>query len=267
MEKRSEGKEVFKMLLSIKRLSSFKISAIDGDIGGAYCFLFDDRNWIVRYMVIDTGSWLPGKKVLIAPAASIEKPQGEMKHIPVRLTKDQIEASPDIDTDMPVSRKQEIELHRHYNWIPYWGGAYGLVGCPIIPYRTSPTAAQKESERSDETESEENADPHLRSTKEVIDYRINALDGEMGHLADFILDVEDWIIRYIVVDTKNWWPGKTVLISPDWIHEIRWKDSTVSVSMSKADIKDSPEYDPALPINMEYEARLYDYYGRSKYWA
>jgi hypothetical protein len=253
------------MFLSVKKLSSYKIEAADGSIGKVHTFLFDDRNWSIRYLVVDTGTWLPGRRVLIAPAA-LGKPQAQMEVFPVELTREQVKKSPDIDTEKPVSRQQEIELHQYYNWAPYWGGTLDPIG---IPYAS---AAADVSEKAEERESEdeqkkEKADPHLRSTKEVIGYKIHAEDGQIGHVEDFIAHVDDWIIRYAVVDTKDWLPGRMVLIPPDWwVREIRWADSEVEVNVSRDAIKDSPEFDPAEPVNREYETRLYDYYGRPKYW-
>lgn len=252
------------MLLSVKHLLSYKIEATDGQIGRVYTFLMDDEQWIVRYLVVDTGDWLPDKKVLITPSA-IEDPDSRAKRLPVRLSKKQIEESPDIDTDMPVSRKEEIKLHKHYNWSPYWAGVYIPVGAPIVPLPPGLVTREENKELKD-TEAVENTDPHLRSTKEILNYKILAEDGEIGHMEDFIVDIESWFIRYMVVDTKNWLPAKKVILSPDWIHDVSWKDTCVTVSLPKAAIESSPEYDPSAPINMEYEVRLYDYYGRPKYW-
>jgi hypothetical protein len=113
---------------------------------------------------------------------------------------------------------------------------------------------------------EQQGDPHLQSTREVIDYYIEARDGDIGHVEDFIIDDEAWAIRYLVVNTRNWWPGKKVLVAPQWISEIRWGDAQVHVDMTREHIKDSPEFDPAAPVNRAYEERLFDYYGRPKYW-
>ena len=109
-------------------------------------------------------------------------------------------------------------------------------------------------------------DPHLRSVREVSGYHLAATDGELGHVEDFILDDETWSIRYVVIDTRNWLPGRQVLISPSWVREVDWGLRKVSVDMTKQQVKDSPEYDPKMPINREYEARLYDFYGRTRYW-
>jgi hypothetical protein len=250
------------MLLSAKHLSGFKLDARDGEIGHMHNFLIDDQNWVVRYIVVDIGGWLQGRKVLLAPSTA-GSPDGGKKRMPILLTKSQIENSPEIDSDMPVSRKQEIKLYEHYRWVPYWSGGVAPLAPAFVPKTPSLKAAV---EKSSQNEADEKADPHLRSIKEIINYRINASDGEIGHVEDFIVDSDDWIIRYLVVNTRNWLSGKNVIISPEWIKNISWAESTVTASMRMAAIEGSPEYDPSSPINIEYETRLYDYYGRPKYW-
>jgi hypothetical protein len=252
------------MLLSAKSLSNHTIEAIDGDIGRVNSFLFDDRNWILRYLVVDTGTWLPGKKVLIPPSV-LGKPKGLRKIFPVELTKEQIKNSPDIDADKPVSRQQEIKLHKHYNWKPYWIVPYSPVAVPFEAVVEAQKAREDMKQSEDKTV--ENEDPHLRRTSEVMGYKIKAEDGQIGHVEDFIVDENDWVLRYMVVDTKNWLPGKKVITSPDWVKEIKWSDSEVVVDVKKDVIKDCPEFDPSAPVNREYEERLYDYYGRPRYWT
>src|SRR5262245_10939272 len=213
------------MLRSVKELHSYVINAIDGDIGRAQAFLFDDQTWDIRYLVCDIGVWLPGRRVLLSPTA-LGPPDYEARMIPVRLTKEQVQNSPDVDTDMPVSRQQEIALHRYYDWPVYWG-AVALAGT------TPPPAAAVEIAQAVE---EQQGDPHLQSTREVIDYYIEAGDGDIGHVEDFIIDDESWAIRYLVVNTRNWWPGKKVLVAPQWISEIRWGDAQVHVDMTREQI-------------------------------
>lgn len=252
------------MLLSIKNLSNYKIEATDGSIGQVHSFLFDDQKWVVRYLVVDTGTWLPGRKVLIVPSA-LDKPEGQMEVFPVELTREQVKGSPDIDTEKPVSRQHEIELHEYYNWAQYWGGAFGPVTTPYAPVVPG-VSKEGEKEQPAGEDAKEKTDPHLRSTKEVLGYKIHAEDGEIGHVEDFIVHEDDWVIRYMVVDTRDWLPGRKVIVPPDWIKNISWADSEVFVNVTKEMIKSSPEFDPAAPVNREYEARLYDYYGRPKYW-
>jgi hypothetical protein len=248
------------MLRSIKNLSEYRIESIDGNIGHVDSFLFDDQNWTVRYLVVDTGTWLPGRKVLIVPSA-LGEPEGQLEVFPVELTRDEIEKSPDIDTEKSVSRQHEIELHKYYNWSPYWAGSIG----PPVPIYTPESSETEEGER-EKSQDRKKVNPHLRSTHEVIGYKIHAENGQIGHIDDFIVHEKDWMVRYIVVDTRNWLPGKKVLIPPNWIKNIDWRNSEVVANVKKEVIKDSPEYDPSAPVNREYETRLYDYYGRPKYW-
>jgi hypothetical protein len=148
--------------------------------------------------------------------------------------------------------------------MPYWGSAGPLAAYADV---ASVAPKQVEEEQPANTEAKEQTDPHLRSTKELIGYKIHAQDGDIGHVEDFVVHEDDWIIRYMVIDTRNWLPGRKVIIPPDWwIKDISWADSEVVVNVKREDIKKSPEFDPAEPINREYETRLYDYYGRPKYW-
>lgn len=253
------------MLRSAREVIGYGLRAVDDEIGTVKDFLFDDRVWTVRYLVADTGGWLSGRLVLIAPV-SLGQPQWASRLLPVNLTKEQIENSPGIEADRPVSRQQEKSLTEYYGWPVYWPTYFegaGILGVAAAP-PTPETARDSEEERARRRESE---DPHLRSVKEVTGYHIRATDGEMGHVEDFVLEDDDWVIRYMVVDTRNWLPGKKVLVAPGWIESIDWAESKVAVDLSRDQIKDGPEYDPFAPVNREYEVRLYDYYGRPAYWA
>ena len=239
------------MLRSVKDLRGYTIRAADGDIGKVHEFYFDDRGWIIRYLVVDTGTWLPGRRVLLSPSA-MGQPDWETQVLPVGLTKGQVEHSPPIDADKPVSRQMERELHVYFGWRPYWGSATVM-------------AIQTEEEANQEAEQEQ-TDPHLRSTREVIGYHIRARDGEIGHVEDLIANDEGWGIRYLVVDTHNWLPGRKVLVDPFWSEQVNWAERRVHVDMTCEMVKNSPEFDPSAPVNREYEVRLYDFYGRPKYW-
>lgn len=244
------------MLRSIRNLSGAAISARDGEIGRVYSFLFDDQSWAVRYLVVDTGRWLPGRKVLIAPTA-LGRPDWQDRIFPVNLTKEQVRNSPDIDTEKPVSRQREAELHKYYDWAPYWGLGYGL---------DLPPGRYVEADRGAVAVKSAQGDVHLRSTKEVRGYRIHAVDGEIGHVDDFIVADEEWVIRYLVVDAGHWLSGRKVLISPEWVRDIGWDEREVWVDVARETIEHSPPYNEADPVNREYETQMYDYYGRPKYW-
>jgi len=243
------------MLRSVNSLRKFSIGAKDGEIGQAHSFLFDGHTWAVRYLVVNTGKWLPGRKVLITPGA-LGQPDARGHVFPVDLTREQVKNSPDIDVDKPVSRQREAELHRYYDWTPYWGFGYGAGGPMVQPPMVDRAAIKEAAE----------GDPNLRSTREVRGYRIHATDGEIGHVDDFVVSDEDWVIRYLVVDVRNWLPGRSVLISPEWVENIGWEEREVWVSVCRQAIKDSPPYDPPAPVSREYETQIYDYYRRTRYW-
>jgi len=254
------------MLRSVKELHGYSVFATDGDCGKVSEFLFDDQTWTIRYLVVDTGKWLPGRKVLIQPS-QLYRPRWSDKLFPVNLTKKQIKESPPIETDEPVSRQHEEALNKYYDMRPYWTGGVmgGAYVAPADVGDQSGTSVRNDQKKENIEESKQH-DPNLRSTREVQEYRIDAEDGDIGHLDDFIVEDENWIVRYIVVDTQNWLPGKRVLIPMPVIWNINWPDAQVSVRLTKQEIKDSPEYDPSKPINREMEEVLYDFHGRPRYW-
>lgn len=253
------------MLRGIKDLRGYKILATDGEIGKVYEFYFDDQTWTIRYLVVETGSWLFERRVLLSPIV-LGQPHWDAQIFPVNLTMMQVKNSPRVDANKPVSRQLEVELHNYYNWPYYWvGGGLASDAMTAIP----PHGITEQLRREDEKLASGElgiADPHLRSTREVIGYHIQATNGEIGHVEDFIVDDETWTIRYMVVDTKNWLPGKKVLVAPVWIESLHWAEAKVHVNLTRDKIEKSPEFDPAVPVSREYEERLHDFYGRPKYW-
>ena len=253
------------MLRSMGKMKGFTIGATDGDIGRVESFYFDDESFTVRHLAVDASGWLTRRKVLISPA-SIQRVDWAGGRIQTALTKSQVENSPDIDTDMPVGRRQEIDHYRYYDYPPYWEGPY-LWGPAPYPAVAGSTPSSVEREDRWRWDKADHSDPHLRSSTQVSGYYIHASDGDIGHVEDFLVDERSWAIRYMVVDTANWWPGKHVLVSPQWIDDIDWNESKVHVGMTRAQIRNSPEYDPDRVIDREYETRLYGYYERPSYWS
>jgi hypothetical protein len=253
------------MLRSVEELHNYVLEAEDGKIGRCKDFLFDDVHWTIRYMVADTGKWLPGRKVLISPL-SLGDPNWAARQLPVKLTKKQIENAPPIDHDAPVSRLHEQKYFDYFRWPYYWVG--GDIWGPVhIPYVPPPPMPKEELQKiRQEQENIHPEDSHLRSVKEINGYHIQAEDGEIGHVKDFIIEDDVWTIRYMIVDTRNWLPGRKVLVSPGWINSISWAENKVGVDLAVEAIRNGPAYDPSAPVNREYEVRLYDFYGRPKYW-
>lgn len=253
------------MLIGLGELKGFDILATDGQVGKVKNLLFDDASWGARYLVVDTG-WLFGRKVLLAPEA-VEKADAVNGDIAMSLTKKEIEEAPGVATELPVSRQEELSLRNYYGW-PRWWEVYpgGTGAAPIVP-PVPPSSATASSAASEvESEIRDRGDPHLRSAEEVEGYHIGALDGEVGHVEDFVIDAEAWFVRYLVVDTRNWLPGRKVIVSPAWIDRIDWAEKQVEMQLHRETIKNAPAYDPDKRIAREYEKELHSYYRKAGYW-
>lgn len=258
------------MLRKVGSLKGYALKASDGELGSVKEVYFDDEQWGIRYLVVETGTWLSSRSVLISPY-SIKSIDDLEETLHVSLTRDQVKNAPDIDTHQPVSRQLEGEFSSYYGYGNYWNGPYlwGVGGYPAFPPAESGSVPPLH-ERPDQVAARAADNPediHLRSSKDVSGYHIGGTDGEIGHVEDFIFDDEAWAVRYLLVDTRNWWPGgKKVLLASHWIDRIDWTDSTVQTSLTQEQIKSSPEYDEDLPLDRDYEDRLHQYYGKKTYW-
>ncbi|MFA5864854.1 MAG: PRC-barrel domain-containing protein [Phycisphaerae bacterium] len=259
------------MLQNLNKLIGYAIRATDGEIGKVDDFYFDDQEWTIRYLVVDTGPWLTGRKVLLLPSC-LGLPNWEGKVLPVNVTMERIKDSPDIDTRKPVSRQHETELHDYYNGIPYWNMDPYTPMAGMTPGFLYPTIARIEND-SQQLAGEQKTpankpteDPSLRSANEMLGYHIEAGHGSIGHIEDFIIDDNGWIIRYLSIDTRNWLPGKRVLIAPLWVSDISWSERKINVDLDRETIKNSPAYDHTAPITRSYEEKLSDYFCKPKYW-
>lgn len=257
------------MLRSLKEVLGYDIRATDGDAGAVGDFLFDDLSWIVRYLVVDTDGGLLSeaeeRQVLIPPPV-LGQPDWEGQLLPVMLTRRQVMNAPPIEVDKPVTRQMEEEVRTYYDWIPYWRA---VVPVPVDKGVELAVARAEEEGRRPAEEGRKD-DPHLRSVDEVLGYHVRARDGDAGQVDDLIVEDELWAVRYLVVDTGltplGLLPGRRVLLSPAWSEQVDWVQRAIYIDLQKETIENSPRYDPSRPVNREYEARLYDYYGRPKYW-
>ena len=245
------------MLIEAKELRGYTLHSLDGEIGKSKEFYFDDHHWTIRYLVVDTGNWLTGMQVLISPYALRAVDRAE-RCISVNLTRKQIEDSPSLDSDKPVSRQFEEDYHGYYGWPAYWGGSnmWGyypyIIGDPK-QWTESPPAHRE-------------WDPHLRSTHDVSGHDVQASDGEIGHVEDFVVDEETWAIRYLIINTGPWWSGRRVLVSPRWIECVDWTESKVFINLSQEAVKHSPEYTHESLLTRDYESGLHQHYNRQGYW-
>ncbi len=247
------------MLRSTKELQGLTIHATDGEIGKASDLYIDDDAWTVRYLVVDTGKWLAGRHVLIAPTA-VQRLDGDGNRIDVSLSREQVKNSPEINMAEPVSRQQEQELSKYYQWPIYWsagdsgtgagipGPLMGLAGMELPPADLTPEE-ERSANPSVPIEEPRSNESHLQSAREVIGYRIQARDGDIGHIEDFLVDDQSWRINYLVIDTSNLWLGKKVILPPTWVRQVRWADRQAVVDLRRETIKKSPEFDSAAIKN------------------
>jgi hypothetical protein len=262
----------------LETLKGYSLQASDGEIGKITDVWFDDDRWTVRYLVVRTGGWLRGREVLLSPAV-VRGLNAAREQIAVQLTREQVEKSPPIDSEQPVSRHYESQLHHHYGWAPYWMGAdFGTMG-PLGVNATTPPEPREPVH--------EPRDPHLRSSGEVRGYGMHARDGEIGEVVDFVVHEkapgrsqvlshplggpgearvggaheDDWSIRYLVADTRKWLPGRKVLLAPSWVQAIRWADREIVIDMERETLRTAPEYLGPQAIDKLYEVHLYQHYG------
>ena len=215
------------MFVLARHLHGTSVVASDGVAGKVYDLLFDDQSWEVRNLVVETGGWWRSRDVLLGPAM-IDHHDGANRRLVIRGTIQQLAEQRRAATFLPVARRRLLEASQIIAWEAYWTRAVDLSG--EIP-----------------------GDPHLRSTRILPGVRVAASDGKIGHLADFLVDDQTWSIRYVGIDTRNWWPGRHVLIEPMWIESIDWDTRRARISMPRERIEHSPPYDPSAPVEAQRE--------------
>lgn len=250
------------MLRAFSDLKSLALGAVDGEIGTVKDAYFDDRHWTLRYLVAKTGSWLSGRTVLLVPDA-IRGVNWDVQRVDVDLTREQLRNAPSIDFDKPVSHQQEAAYRDYFGYPYYWAGPMwgGLGATAEVNIAAAEMTRRADAQARSEGDKDQ-GDPHLRSANEVHGYAIEAQDGEIGSVKDFIFEDADWSLRYFVLDTGRWLPGRKVLISTDWIERVSWGQRTVEVAMLLDEVRASPEYDPS-ELSPEKEATLYRHYKRT----
>ena len=246
----------------------FEVEASDGKIGNLSDVYVDDCDWCVRYLVIDIGDWISDRKVLISPE-EIDDMDWHNEKLKLNVSKKKVEESPEAEAERPVSKKHLVALHNYYGWSAYWPG-----GMPAGPPPTGipPPTPSEVGEVGSENLGDEEEPMHLRSAEEIMGYHIHATDGRIGHLEDLLIEDEEnvpenrWMVRYFIVNTRDWLPGRDVIVSPDWIEDIDWLSSHIGVDVSKEDIKNSPEYNPEEELTRDYEVILYENLDKTGYW-
>ncbi|MFT3781469.1 MAG: PRC-barrel domain-containing protein [Nibricoccus sp.] len=242
------------MLKTLESIRNCTLSAKDGEIGKVRNVFFDDEHWTVRYLVVNTTGWLFGRDVLIMPRSV-----GSMDHIQhtihVDLTRQQIKDSPAVDTARPLTLNQELQYHQYFGWPIYWSGLGAEIPASPIPAIPEPQFPRQEDVGNSERES------NLRSALDLEGYGIEALDGELGHVKELLISPDSWRIPYLVLATRNWWPGKTVVVPTHVFHNVDWVGRCLSVALTRDEIREAPAYDPERLQNVAFIDELRDYFA------
>lgn len=259
------------MIQSADTLKKLELRARDGALGKIKDLYFDDEQWTLRYLVVETGTWLNSRKVLISTSV-LDAADWNAGELPVNLTQEQVRRSPSVDTEKAVTREEEAGLQAHYGWPAYWMGAgylggplaspVGVVETPVYP--AVPATAQAAIAVPPNVRKTPGGDPRLRRVGAVKGYRLEATDGGIGHIDDLLFEDLTWAVRYLVIDTSSWLPGRKVVVSPDWISTVSWSESRVYIDLTREAIKAAPPFDPAAPWDEEYARELHRYHGHGR---
>lgn len=261
------------MLHTMQSLLGFTMGATDGEIGKVKDFYFDDQTWRVRYLVVETGNWLFGRKVLLSPVA-IQSINWDEKVFPVNLSMDQIKHSPDIDTEKPVSQQQDAELHSHYSWPVNTGAGVGFMTTGMVGGVVSPGVSFQDriadevrnhendtiSDRGPEMEKQSGGDLHLRSYNAFEDFTVMATDGELGEASDFLIDSNSWNIPFLIIETGNWYSGSKVLAPTNTIESIEGEDSQIRINQGTSYFNNNPEFNESLLTDQEAQRQIFNFY-------
>jgi hypothetical protein len=257
------------MLFAVSGLEGCPVEASDGEVGAVRDFLFDDRTWTIRWMAVSAGPWLPGRQVFIHPSAIApltlpEKPRlpmmspGERLELTVNLTRQQIGAGPHSTEDEPVNRDMEAMLYTYYGWDPYWGATHFPAILPNAEANIVRDAVRRDADA--EIPPVDGADG-LRSVAEFKGYYVHALDGDIGHVETLLVDDAKWEIRYLVIATRNWWPGKVVQLSPYAVKDVDWFGEHVNMTVSRDQVRSAPAWDPIALADQASEDELHRHFG------
>jgi hypothetical protein len=255
------------MLFAVSGLEGCRVKASDDDVGAVKDFLFDDETWTIRWMAVDTGHWLPGRQVFIHPSAIAPlelppKPRLPMMSVSgtleltVNLTRVQIEAGPHSHEDEPVTRQMETLLYDYYGWDPYWGAThFGGALLPNAEARIVGDAVRREAELPVD------GVDHLHSVASFKGYYVHASDGDIGHVENVLADDTNWEIRYLVIATRNWWPGKIVQLAPYAVRDIDWFGERINMNVSRDQVRSAPAWDPLALADEASEAEFHRHFG------
>ncbi len=252
------------MLRLLHDILGYKLDAKDDEFGRVKDFLFDDDHWTVRYLVADTGRWIPKRKVLISPAV-LDKPDWEGKDFPVNLTREEIEQQPDLGEAHVVTRNDEWKWYAAYGYPYYYmpdsAFAWGIGAIPVSIFEIDRMKAAEQSSPPDELKKR-----IFRSLRQIHGYSITSGHDALGTVDDLVMDDETWTIRYIKVDAHPLDAERMLLLAPQWLDAADWQAGTLNCRIPRDEVYSSPGFHPDRAIERSYEHELHAYYREPAYW-
>jgi len=233
------------MLRRSGELQWSQVISLDGEIGKVRDVCFDEASWMVRYLIVDTGGWLSGRKVPIDPR-SVELIDRNLHTVWVSLSRAQIESSPRIDIGELGAREHEMQLNRHYGYGSCWTHSMPWGNGQVSPARRSAAEALEIDAPS----------ACLRGARQMLDFTLITVDGHVGLIKDFFFDDETWALRYLIVQTGSWLLGRRVLVSADRVRRVDWSAESVEVNQTRKQIEYGWEFDADNPPPGDLETAL-----------
>ncbi len=203
---------------TVRQFKHDSVLATDGPAGRVVDLYFDDQDWKVRHLVVDAGGWFTPRRVLLPPESVDTDASGEGL-LRLRLARRQVSEAPDADSARPVFRQAQIAQAVHFGYPYYWSGLALWAGIGAGRSRAdAERAAHAELAR---------GDPHLRSGAALIGCRVEAREGVLGEVHDFVVDEQAWTVSAVVLETRKWLPGGKVRIAPQSIERIDWSEQRI----------------------------------------
>lgn len=243
----------------MKTILGYQMTTTNGETGKVKDLLLDEATWQVRYAEVEFGP-LFSKRRMLVPREKLGKPDADYLTIPAMMSTDELADCPPLEENLPVSRVYEHKLNEHLQLINYWDQYYTTpTAIPGITHSIQIKAKPSPGDVVDPSE----INTSLRSLRELQDYHVKTLDGELGHLEDLLMDDGNWSIPFLVVDTHNWIPwSRKVLLRIAWVDSFSYTEREVHVLLTTDMVKASPTYDSSMPVNEVYEKHYYDMKGR-----
>ncbi len=251
------------MLISTTRIENSKVHAQDGTIGKVETFLFDQEQWVLRYIVAKHGFLFLGGRKLLSPVSvtgTIGESDGAIR---VGLTREQVKNAPPADLARPISRRKEEQFHRYYQIPVYWGGA-GLWGTAMTPLEAG--TVSYEPAPTDEPEAADTDEYHLRSTEEIEGYRVEAKEERIGTVSGCLIEDTTWAVRYLSVKMEEGQGDGRLFISPHWVDEISWIERKLRLDMPASRLREMPTVGVRGTLEREDEEKLHEFFGQPRYW-